>query len=282
MMSNSNPNIIKSTGENVKFSLSKLKKSLLKSGATSTMVKAITSRIKDELYQGITTKEIYNRAFAMLRDYQGAYASRYALKKAIYELGPSGFPFEKFVARLLGFQGYQTQLNMTLPGKCINHEVDILAKRSELEHLVECKFHSEEDRNCDIKIPLYIYARFSDIYSYDPGKTYGDGWLITNTRFTGDAIKYGKCKHLKLMSWNYPEEKSLKEQIDRTCAYPVTSSTLLSSTEKHFLLDKGLIMASEIIDQQFLLDHLGISENRKKRILNELIVLCNLEERHEY
>ena len=204
------PDIIKSSGEKVKFSFSKLRRSLLKSGADESIVSSIIDEIRDELYLGISTRELHNRAFALLKDYKGAYASRYRLKKAIYELGPSGFPFEKFVAEILKFAGYEVELNKILQGKCVTHEVDLVAIKDAKKHLIECKFHSEEGRNCDVKIPLYINSRFDDIHSFDKKEKEDQGWLVTNTRFTLDALTYGECVGLKLLSWDYPEEESLK------------------------------------------------------------------------
>lgn len=269
------PDIIKSSGQKVKFSFSKLRRSLLKSGANKTMVSSIIDEIRDELYNGISTKEVYNRAFALLKDYKGAFASRYGLKKSIYELGPSGFPFEKYIAEILKIQNYDTKLNETLQGVCVTHEVDIIAFKDSKRSLIECKFHNEEGRNCDVKIPLYINSRFQDIYSYEKSKHPDEGWLVTNTRFTSDAITYGNCVGIKLLSWDSPKGESLKDLIDKSGAYPVTTSTLLSSTEKEFLLNRGVILGRHVLEKPFLLDHQGISQNRKNRIISEFKILCN-------
>ena len=59
--------IVKSSGEVVQFSLTKLKKSLKRTGADDEVVASILETVHDELYEGITTKEIYNRAFALLK-----------------------------------------------------------------------------------------------------------------------------------------------------------------------------------------------------------------------
>lgn len=279
-MRNQQQNIIKSSGEKVKFSFSKLRRSLRKSGATEAMVSSILDDIRDELYQGISTKEIYNRAYALLKNFDGGYASRYKLKKAIYELGPSGFPFEKLVAQILIDLKYDVKLNLILQGKCVNHEVDLMATKDSKRHLIECKFHTEEGKHCDVKIPLYIDARFRDIYAVEKNKNEGKGWVVTNTRFTSDAITYGNCAGLYLLSWDYPVNNSLKVLIDQAGFYPVTTSTLLSSAEKQFLIDKGIIMGRQLIEKPFLLDHQGISAKRKERILAEFQILCKKSKHH--
>lgn len=62
-----NFDVIKTSGEKMKFSLNKLRFSLSKSGADKRTVNHIIDKVQEELYDGITTKEIYNRAFALLK-----------------------------------------------------------------------------------------------------------------------------------------------------------------------------------------------------------------------
>ena len=92
--------IIKSSGEKAKFSLNKLKTSLKRVGADAQTVNHIISNVKDELYQGISTKEIYNRAFALLKKKNTYLATKYKIKNSIYELGQTGFPYERFVSAI--------------------------------------------------------------------------------------------------------------------------------------------------------------------------------------
>ena len=266
--------IVKASGEKVRFSFSKLRNSLLKSGADEETVKQVLDEIRDELYQGISTREIYNRAFSLLKEINGVYASKYKLKKAIYELGPTGFPFEKYIGKILSSEGFSVELNQSVDGNCVSHEIDIIAFRDSVRNLIECKFHSEEGRNCDVKIPLYIHSRFEDIFKLSKPENQEKGWMITNTRFSKDAETYAKCVGLKMLSWDYPKSFSLKRLIDKSRLYPLTTSTLLSEEEKVFLLQRGIVLGKEVIEKQFLLDHLGISKRRKSRIIQEFKTLC--------
>jgi len=273
--------IFKSSGEKVYFSERKVEQSLQKAGADKETIGYIIAKLKEELYEGISTKEIYNRAFRLLKNKNHIFASKYKLKKAIYELGPTGFPFEKFVASLLSHSGYTTKVSEILQGKCVSHEVDVYAQKDGAFYLIECKFHSQEGRNCDVKVPLYIYSRYRDIVEHN--KTLKDktlpiqaGWVVTNTRFTEDAITYGKCVGLHLLSWNYPSGMSLKDLISNTGLYPITVSTLLSSKEKQFLLSHDVVLCTELTEEHFFLDHMGVSESRKKRILKEMYSLCTV------
>lgn len=270
--------VIKHSGERTDFSIDKLKSSLRKSGAEEALVNEISNNVRDELYQGISTKEIYNRAFALLKKEKKGYASKYKLKKAIYELGPTGFPFEKFIAALLFYSGYKVKTGQFLQGKCVLHEVDVVARKNDQFIVIECKFHSDEGRNCNVKIPLYIHSRYRDILNNYNDKNEAEkpteGWVVTNTRFTEDALQYGKCAGLFLLSWDYPIGNGIKERIDRLGLYPITASTLMSQREKQFLLSRDIVLCKQLINDDFYLDHLGISENRQARILEEIKILC--------
>ncbi len=269
--------IEKSSGEGEKFSISKLHNSLKRSGADKLTINKIINVVRDELYQGISTKEIYNRAFALLKKNKPIFASKYKLKNAIYELGPTGFPFEKFIGALLEFSGYSIQIGAILQGKCVTHEVDVIAKKNE-EHIVaECKFHSDRSKKCDVKVPLYIHSRYQDILlNYKNSKNCpNEGWVVTNTQFTKDALIYGKCSGLHLLSWDYPLENGLKDRIDRLRLYPVTVSTLLTMREKQFLLSRDIVLLRQLLKDDFYLDHLGVSEKRKEKIFKEINMLCN-------
>src|SRR5690606_32362042 len=231
-----NIDIIKSSGEKVKFSLKKLRASLRKSGADEQTINEIIDKVKEELYDGISTKEIYNRAFALLKKKGGYLASKYKLKKAIYELGPTGYPFERFISAILKYSGYDTHVGKIMQGECVRHEIDVIAEKNGETTLIECKFHMEQGRNCNVKVPLYIASRFKDVKAHWDSKQHDTkleaGWVVTNTRFTKDAIQYGNCIGLYLLSWDYPDNDGLRNRIDRLGLYPITVSTLLTNREK--------------------------------------------------
>ncbi|GGG43078.1 hypothetical protein GCM10011414_10880 [Croceivirga lutea] len=271
--------IIKSSGEKAMFSLEKLRNSLKHSGADHDLVEQIVDKVNEEIYEGISTKEIYNRAFALLKKKKSVFASKYKLKKAIYELGPTGFPFERFISALVQYSGYSVSVDKTVNGNCVSHEIDVMAEKNDIVILMECKFHSEEGRNCNVKIPLYIHSRYNDIKAHweskkNQSKKLDVGWVVTNTRFTQDAITYGKCVGLYLLSWDYPTNDGIKDRIDRLGLYPITVSTLLNNREKQFLLSRDVVLCRQLWKDKFFLDHLGISQTRKEKIMNEIQQLC--------
>jgi hypothetical protein len=279
-MEEKNIDIIKASGERVKFSVDKLRNSLRRTGAENSIVQQIIDVVLEELYSGISTKEIYNRAFSLLKKKKSYLASKYKLKNAIYELGPTGFPFERFVGAVLKYSGYNIEVGKVLQGKCVSHEIDVIATKNNDTHIIECKFHGEQGLNCNVKIPLYINSRYQDVKTnWDSNakkeRELLQGWVVTNTRFTRDALVYGNCTGLYLLSWDYPKDNGLKDRIDRLGLYPITVSTLLSKREKQFLLSRDVVLCRELIGDVFYLDHLGISDIRKEKIIHEIKQLCN-------
>ena len=125
------------------------------------------------------------------------------------ELGPSGFPFEQFVAEIFRSKGYETVTDQIVLGGCVEHEIDVVAWKKDELIMNEVKFHGDIGLKSDLKVVLYVHARFEDlaenVYEYG-GKTHKltGGWLITNTKFTVSAIKYAVCKKMNIVGWNYP------------------------------------------------------------------------------
>jgi hypothetical protein len=271
--------IVKYSGDIVDFNPIKLKQSLLKSGANQEVVDSILQTIQKDIYEGISTKQIYKMAFGLLKKASNSHAARYNLKEAIRLLGPAGFFFEKYIARLFASEDYETKINLTLQGKCVSHEIDILVKKDEVISMIECKFHMGKDINSDVKVPMYILSRFNDLkdkkHTMFAGKeSISKCWIVTNNRFTSDAIAFAKCSGLSLLSWNYPENNNLKTKNDDNYLYPITCLTTLSLAEKEKLLILDMILVKELINNSASLEKIGLSTNRIKNVLKEASELC--------
>lgn len=263
--------IRKSTGELVPFSIEKLERSLFRSGASPELIAAITEEIATIHPEKLTTKYVYKRAFQLLRHASYQLAARYKLKKAILELGPTGYPFEEYIGHLFSFQGFDTHIGTVLPGKRVSHEVDVWAKNHEVQYLVECKHHRTPGYKSDIKVVLYVHSRFNDIVSQlrkkQPGSMQYKCWIVTNTRFTTDAIDYASGEGIKLMAWDFPGKGSLRERIDISGLYPVTCLCSLTKAEKKTLLDKRVVLCKELLQTP---EHLAFLNRRKQeRVLAE-------------
>jgi Holliday junction resolvase-like predicted endonuclease len=257
------------------FSTQKLEHSLLRSGASEEEIENIISKIQTEIYDGISSIEIYKKVFAYLKKSNSTSASRYSLKRAIFDLGPTGYPFERLVAALLREKGFKTSVSVILYGECVTHEIDVLAEKEGSVYAIECKFHSDSNAVSNVKIPLYINSRFLDIQKQwntnSKNTTHlKQGWLVTNTRFTIDAINYAKCVGLNLLSWDYPLNNGIKDNIDSFDLYPITTLINLSKDEKTTLISKDIILVKELYENKIVLEKMRITSDRIVKILNEV------------
>ncbi|NDP25913.1 MAG: hypothetical protein GZ087_00585 [Flavobacterium sp.] len=271
--------IVKHSGDIVDFNPSKLKQSLLKSGASQEVVETILKSIQNEIYEGISTKHIYKMAFGLLKKASNTNAARYNLKEAIRLLGPAGFFFEKYIARLFASEQYETQTNSILQGNCVSHEIDVLVQKDHVISMIECKFHMGKDANSDVKVPMYILSRFNDLKErkhviFSGRESISKCWIVTNNRFTSDAIQFANCSGLSLLSWNFPENNNLKTKNDDNYLYPITCLTTLSLPEKDRLLVLDVILVKELINNSECLEKIGLSPNRIKNVLKEASELC--------
>jgi hypothetical protein len=272
--------VVKHSGIVVDFEPSKLKTSLLKSGANSVLVDNIMNQIQSVVYDGISTKQIYKIAFGLLKKESNSFAAQYNLRNAILLLGPDGFYFEKFIARIFESEGYTTITNVTLNGKCVSHEIDVILRKDNQFSMVECKFHGSNEVHSDVKVPMYILSRFNDVQHknhiiFSKKDQISNCWIVTNSRFTIDAIDFARCSGLNLLSWDYPKTSNLKSKIDQKGLYPTTCLTTLTRSEKDKLLKLNILLSTDLIRNPDCLEQIGLSSNRIKNVIKEATSLCN-------
>lgn len=265
--------VIKENGERTVFDPAKLRQALRLSGAGTEAQEKIVQLVSKQLYDGIPTRTIYRIAFDLLKKKSHRMAGRYKLKNAVMELGPTGFPFEKFVGKIFETMGYAVETGVLIQGKCVQHEVDVVARKPGEMLMVECKFHSDSMTKSSVQVPLYIHSRFLDVKTAWE-KQYGSdiiyrGGVLTNTRFSDDATSYGNCAGLLMISWDEPTGNSLKNLIDRSGLHPLTSLISLSKAQKQQLLERGLVLCNELKDNRHLLKDLGLNERKIDKILHE-------------
>ena len=94
--------------------------------------------------------------------------------------------------------------------------------------------------------------------------------MVTNTRFTIDAINYAKCVGLTLFSWDYPLNNGIKDNIDSFDLYPITTLINLSKDEKKTLISKDIILVKELYENKIVLEKMQITSDRIVKILNEV------------
>jgi hypothetical protein len=273
--------IVKASGKTEDFHIQKLIQSLIRSGASKDIAWDIAKKVEKQIVPSMHTKQIFKLAKKFLRQYNRVTDMRYSIKKAIYALGPSGYQFERYFGRILKAYGYSVEVSCFLKGQCITHEVDVFAQKNGKVFIVECKYHSNGGIPTDVKIALYVYSRYTDIqngFNQIPGNnlTISEGWLVTNTRCSPDAIKFAECVGLKIVSWKYPSHRSLEKMIEGKRLYPIT---VLSSIKKHaieLLFKNDIILAKDIADMdgKTFLKRSGLEFSSASVLKREADALC--------
>ncbi|MDP2593657.1 MAG: restriction endonuclease [bacterium] len=274
--------IKKADGADETFQSEKLVSSLLRSGADKQSAEKVLFELEPELKSGMTTEEIYRKAFDTLKRMRREVAARYTLKRALTELGPSGYPFEKFVAKVFEAEGFKTQTGIVLEGACASHEVDMVAWNGEKTLFAEMKFHNHHSYKTDLKVALYVKARMDDLKAAS-AKMAGqgqseieEGWLITNTKFSRTAIDYAKCAGLSLLGWSYPKENNLRNLVDKAGIHPITVLTTLDKREKQELLRRNVVLCSEIKNNASLLSESGVAKGKIDDVQEEAALVCGV------
>lgn len=265
-MARGEPKLVKTTGQIEAFSESKLRGSLSRSGASRDEVDRIVAAVRKRLRDGMATSEVFQIAHRLLRVEGRDKAARYSLQRAIQRLGPDGFPFERFLAELWRHEGFKVRTGVHLHGRFVRHEVDLVGLRGREKRLGECKFRSQSDGKVDIKTALYVHARAADL------KVTGfrEFWLVTNGRFTKDALTYGSGVGIQMISWDHPKGDSLRERIDRAGLHPITVLSTLHLKEQAELLRAGLVLCADLKDQPEEVDRLRLSHGRAEQLWREV------------
>ena len=271
--------ITKASGKMEPFDYRKLEKSLKKSGASLPLAQKISTKVEQEIHEGASTGLIYQRAHRLLSETERHSAARYSLRRALLGMGPTGFPFEKFVAQIFKAKGFNVLNDQMVKGNCSEHEIDVVAWNEKKLLMAELKFHNQIGEKSDLKVALYVKARFDDLsaqyFDYGRRRQLDEGWLITNTKFSSNAIRYGLCAKVAMIGWSYPAKGNLQDLIEDAHLHPITCLTSLTITEKQNLLQNGVVLCQEVKADAGPLKFVGLNDEKAKMVRDEAALLCS-------
>jgi len=271
--------ITKINGEKEEFDKSKLAESLTRAGVDEITRNEIVAHIEAELTASMTTRDIYHHAYVLLAKKGKKEAAKYSLRRAVLDMGPSGFAFEQLVANIYKQKGYTVITDSYVKGHCVEHEMDIIAHKGDELLMIEAKFHNQDGMKSDVKVALYVKARFDDLhnadFSYGDAKKLTKGILITNTKYTHTAIEYAKCVGLNIIGWNYPHEYNLQDMIQEAGLHPITCLNNISKKEKESLLEKNIILLKDLQSRSETMNELGMDKEKQRNVLNEIKEIIN-------
>ena len=250
--------VIKASGEKERFSPNKIRRSILEAGGSKELANEAIKKVKGKKFKQVHTKKILDLTLKSLKKDVGVVA-RYDLKRAIMQLGPTGFPFEKFFAIVLRNYGYDADVGKIMQGKNVTHEIDVIAKKQKT-FMIECKYHNQLGAKTRVKVPLYVYARFLDLK-----KDFDSPWVTTNTKCTSDAKNYARGVGMKITSWNFPNKESLRDLITAKKLYPITVIRCIDNNMKKKLFDSNIFLVKTLVES-------NINELRKKTRLSPKVL----------
>jgi Holliday junction resolvase len=263
--------IIKASGKKQKFKRKKLEQSLKRAGIHPQLAEKVSRKIAKKVRPEMSSEKILTQVAYELQKEKPILAARYNLKRAIMELGPTGYPFERYIAEILKEYGYAVRVGKIIKGHCVSHEIDVVAKKQKQYFMVECKYHNSRGIRSDTKTALYIFARFLDVKNI-----FHQGWLVTNTKCTSEAVRYAKCVGLKIISWKYPKNESLEYLIEKKELYPITVLPSLTRYNREKLIQKDIILAKDLLKYSIndLIRQVGLQSNIAKKLQKETRELC--------
>ena len=240
-------------------------------GASKNLAQRIVAEIMRHGRSGIRTEELRLLTATLLRSESARIAARYELRNAVLDLGPTGYWFENLIGALYESMGFRVEIGSILDGRCITHEVDVIATKRDRRVLVECKFRNGTGMRCDSKVALYVQARATDLKESPKGISFDQFLLVANTKFTSEAIRYASCVGLGLLGWDFPKGRGLQNLIEEHKLHPLTSLTTITHAEKRKLLRHGVITCRELPKATETMDQLGIDEERQRLIEEEVV-----------
>lgn len=244
-----------SEGKEELFSSEKVYRSAINAGADKNLAEKITKEVIKNTYSGIKTSAIFEQVKKLLREENFRASLRFDLKSAMKRLGPTGFPFEKYVKSIFESRGFKTKINIYIKGKCVVHEIDFLAEKGREAYFGECKYRNIFDSAVGVNTALSNYARFLDLkqglFFKKFSKLKTESILVTNAKFTNQAIQYSNCMKVKLLGWKYPKKQGLEKIIEDYKLYPITILPSLSVEMADIFTSEEKMLANEVLKINF-------------------------------
>jgi Holliday junction resolvase len=173
------------------------------------------------------------------------------LREAITLLRPKP-DFEEFISLLLKEYGYAIERNQIIAGKCVEHEIDAVARKNNETLLVEIKHHIQSHTYTGLHIFLEVQATLEDLlegYRWKKNKiNFTKALVVCNTKISDHARDYAVCKGIDYIGWRFPEEKGLEQMVEEKRFYPVTLLKDLDADTQAKLGDNGIVLLKQLLE----------------------------------
>lgn len=243
--------VVKADGFSEPFNREKVFKTCLKLCGSVELAEKVSKRVEEQVYDGISTREILSTIFRVMAEYKPAMAYRVDLRTSL-SLLRSKPDFENFVSHIFRNLGYEVERNIIVQGFCIEHEVDVLASRNGERIYVEVKHHMNPHMYVKLDVVEKVWATILDIREgYEKGLNtlnISRPLVATNTKFTNHAYRYAKCRGIDLLGWGATDGMDLEKLIVGFKQYPVTILKGFDLNTLYRVIDLGYVTVKQLAD----------------------------------
>jgi len=244
--------VTKAGGKRQLFDRQKVIKTCLVMGATEEVAKEIADRIGLKVYDGIETRKILQMILRLLSKYRPGVNHLFCLRKSLSLLDPKP-DFERFIQILLSEHGYKVTPNLIMKGRCVEHEVDAIARKNGSIYLVEVKHHYNFHTYTGLDESRIAWAVLEDV---NEGFELGinnlkidKAMIVCNTKFSDQAKTYAMCKGIVQIGWSSPPDHGLQTLIEEKKLYPITCIEGLKTSVRRELSNAGIILLRQLIEK---------------------------------
>jgi len=268
--------ITKADGSRQLFDSEKVVRTCLRMGVNRKIADEVVGRVEKRLYDGIPTSKILEITFRLLRSYKPAIRHLLDLRRGL-SLMDSKPEFEIFVRILLANSGFEVSTNRLLAGKCVEHEVDAIARKGGVTYFVETKHHVNYHTPTGLDESRIARAILEDV---SEGFQCGScnlkidrAMIVTNTRYSEHARRYGKCRNILLVGWSSPANLSLQSMIEEENLYPLSCLRGLKHKTKTKLINSGIVVIKQLFEEKpsTLARKTGVPKETIKQITEKAI-----------
>jgi hypothetical protein len=266
--------VTKADGTRQSFSREKVVRTCMRMGATRAVAELIVDEIEKRIYDGITTKKLLQMIFRLLRKHKPMIKYQIDLRKALSLLSPSP-DFELFIQLLLFEHGYEVTPNQIIRGKCVEHEVDAIARKNGKTCIVEVKHHYKYHTPTSLDVSRISRAVFEDVTEgYELGlnsERIDYALIVCNTKLSDHAKRYADCRGIRHIGWSSPKNRDLQTMIEEKQLYPITFLKALNADVRQKLASNGLVLLKQLAEQNpvVLRRKTGVSKEKVAMLIHD-------------
>ena len=245
--------VTKADGSRQLFDRGKVVRTCLRMGASREIAEEVAGRVERSVYDGMSTSKVLQLTVRLLRGYRPAIRHFLDLRRGL-SLMDSKPEFEVFVQVLLANSGFEVSPNTILAGRCVEHEVDAIAKKNGVTFFVEAKHHVNYHTLTGLDESRIARAILEDVAEgFELGSCsvkVDRAMIVTNTRYSEHARRYGKCRNIVQIGWNSPVGLSLQSMIEENNLYPISCIRGLKRETRTKLVNKRIVLMKQLLEEK--------------------------------